>query len=54
VVTLGVEAQAAAEVNAGYFKRLRHGLPDITLKYAMSLDGHIATRSGHSRWIPGP
>lgn len=54
VVTLGVEAQAAAEVNTGYFKRLRYGLPDITLKYAMSLDGHIATRSGHSRWITGP
>ncbi len=54
VVTFGVEAQAAAEVNAGYFKRLRHDLPEITLKYAMSLDGHIATRNGHSRWITGP
>lgn len=53
-VTLGVAAEEAAEVNAGYFKRLRWELPEVTLKYAMTLDGHIATITGHSRWITGP
>ncbi|MCS7051923.1 MAG: bifunctional diaminohydroxyphosphoribosylaminopyrimidine deaminase/5-amino-6-(5-phosphoribosylamino)uracil reductase RibD [Thermomicrobium sp.] len=53
-VSVGVEAVAAAAVNSGYFKRLRTGLPEVTLKYAMTLDGQIATRAGHSRWITGP
>jgi len=53
-VEVGVEAEAAAEVIAGYLKRLRTGLPEVTLKYAMTLDGRLATRTGHSRWITGP
>jgi diaminohydroxyphosphoribosylaminopyrimidine deaminase/5-amino-6-(5-phosphoribosylamino)uracil reductase len=52
-VRVGIEAEAAAEVNAGYLKRLRESLPEVTLKYAMTLDGHIATRTGHSKWITG-
>ncbi|MCX7624042.1 MAG: bifunctional diaminohydroxyphosphoribosylaminopyrimidine deaminase/5-amino-6-(5-phosphoribosylamino)uracil reductase RibD [Thermomicrobium sp.] len=53
-VDVGVEAPSAAEVVAGYLKRLRTGLPEVTLKYAMTLDGRLATRTGHSRWITGP
>ncbi len=53
-VDVGLEAKAAAEVVAGYLKRLRTGLPEVTLKYAMTLDGRLATRTGHSRWITGP
>jgi diaminohydroxyphosphoribosylaminopyrimidine deaminase/5-amino-6-(5-phosphoribosylamino)uracil reductase len=52
-VEVGLEARAAALVNAGYLKRLRTGLPEVTAKYAMTLDGRIATRTGHSRWITG-
>jgi diaminohydroxyphosphoribosylaminopyrimidine deaminase / 5-amino-6-(5-phosphoribosylamino)uracil reductase len=52
-VTLGVGAAAAIELNAGFLKRIQHGLPEVTAKYAMTLDGRIATRTGHSRWITG-
>jgi diaminohydroxyphosphoribosylaminopyrimidine deaminase/5-amino-6-(5-phosphoribosylamino)uracil reductase len=44
----------AAEINAGFFQRIRRGRPLVTLKLATSLDGRIATASGESRWITGP
>src|SRR5271165_205437 len=53
-VETGLGAEAAAEINAGFFTRLRLGRPLVTLKLATSLDGHIATASGESRWITGP
>ncbi|MCL2325551.1 MAG: bifunctional diaminohydroxyphosphoribosylaminopyrimidine deaminase/5-amino-6-(5-phosphoribosylamino)uracil reductase RibD [Proteobacteria bacterium] len=40
-------------LNAPYFKRTRTGLPFVTAKWAMSADGHIATRTGHARWVSG-
>lgn len=43
----------AAELNRGFFLRVREGRPLVTLKLASSLDGRIATRSGASRWITG-
>ena len=47
-------AQEAAELNAGFFIRVRQGRPLVTLKLATSLDGRIATANGASRWITGP
>lgn len=41
----------AKRLNAAYLKLLRTGKPWIHLKWAMTLDGKIATRSGDSRWI---
>ena len=53
-VETGVCETEAAELNAGFFTRVRHGRPLITLKLATSLDGRIATAGGESRWITGP
>lgn len=52
-VTHGVGAAEAAEINAGFFLRVREGRPMVTLKLASTLDGRIATASGESRWITG-
>ncbi len=52
-VETGLAAEAAAEVNAGFFQRLRQGRPLVTLKLASTLDGQIATTTGESRWITG-
>ena len=54
VVETGLCADEAAEINAGFFCRVKHGRPLVTLKLATSLDGRIATASGESRWITGP
>ena len=41
----------AAESLSGYFHRVAHGRPRITLKLALSIDGKIALPSGESKWI---
>jgi diaminohydroxyphosphoribosylaminopyrimidine deaminase/5-amino-6-(5-phosphoribosylamino)uracil reductase len=50
-VETGLCAEAAAEINAGFFSRVRDGRPLVTMKVASSLDGRIATHSGESKWI---
>jgi len=52
-VEVGEGAASAAEINAGFFLRIREGRPLFHLKLASSLDGRIATASGESRWITG-
>lgn len=48
-----LEAQAQA-LNPGFVRRMQQGLPRVTLKMAMSLDGRTAMASGESQWITGP
>ena len=43
----------AEAVDPGYFLHRRTGLPRVTLKYAMTLDGSVAAQDGTSRWITG-
>jgi diaminohydroxyphosphoribosylaminopyrimidine deaminase/5-amino-6-(5-phosphoribosylamino)uracil reductase len=52
-VDTGICAKEAAELNAGFFKRVREGQPLVTLKIAQSLDGKTATATGESKWITG-
>src|SRR5262249_12113407 len=52
-VEVGLEADAARRLNAPYLKRLATGLPYVTAKWAMTLDGKTAAASGDSRWISG-
>jgi len=50
----GEEATAARLLNQPFRKHARTGLPLVTLKLAMSLDGQTTTPPGASPWISGP
>ena len=52
-VGVGLLAEEAKELNEVHFKVMRKNLPFVTLKFAQSLDGRIATRSYDSRWVTG-
>ncbi len=50
-VETGVLAQEAAEMNAGFFSRMRRGRPWVRMKVAASIDGGTALQNGQSQWI---
>jgi diaminohydroxyphosphoribosylaminopyrimidine deaminase/5-amino-6-(5-phosphoribosylamino)uracil reductase len=52
-VRVGVCEPEARRLNAPYLKLLRTGRPWVHLKWAMTLDGKLATRTGDSKWISG-
>ena len=53
-VTLGVCRKEAEALIAPFAKRMLTGLPVVTLKLGITLDGRIADGSGTSQWITGP
>ncbi len=50
----GELADAARELNIGFFSRIQRGRPWVRLKAAVSLDGRTALDNGVSQWITGP
>jgi diaminohydroxyphosphoribosylaminopyrimidine deaminase / 5-amino-6-(5-phosphoribosylamino)uracil reductase len=50
-VASGDVADAARLLNQPFRKHARTGRPLVLLKYAMTLDGKVATRTGDSKWI---
>ena len=50
---VGEYEEKAREINEGYIKFITTGLPFVIAKFAMSLDGKIATQNGDSKWISG-
>ncbi len=53
-ISVGVLGEECRTLIADFTKHIRTGLPWVTLKAAVTLDGRIATRTGDSKWITGP
>jgi len=52
-IYVGEHEEEAKEINEAYTKFITTGMPFVTAKFAVSLDGKIATKSGDSKWISG-
>ncbi|QQE75261.1 bifunctional diaminohydroxyphosphoribosylaminopyrimidine deaminase/5-amino-6-(5-phosphoribosylamino)uracil reductase RibD [Brevibacillus composti] len=52
-VSVGICAAQAKRLNEVFFHYIGTKKPFVTVKTASTLDGKIATRTGHSRWITG-
>jgi len=50
---IGEYEEEALEINESYVKFTAKGLPFVIAKFAMSLDGKIATKTGDAKWISG-
>jgi diaminohydroxyphosphoribosylaminopyrimidine deaminase / 5-amino-6-(5-phosphoribosylamino)uracil reductase len=53
-VVVGVAEADCQKLNEAFVHRILHQQPFGIFKYAMTLDGKIATRTGHSSWITSP
>lgn len=52
-VTEGVAKEECDKLNASFFHYIQQRTPYVVMKYAMTMDGKIATSTGKSRWITG-
>jgi diaminohydroxyphosphoribosylaminopyrimidine deaminase/5-amino-6-(5-phosphoribosylamino)uracil reductase len=53
-VIVGIEEEACRQLNEAFIHRILYQRPFGILKYAMTLDGKIATSTGHSAWVTTP
>ncbi len=53
-VDVGVREAECRRMNLGFIRVVAGGLPEVTLKAAVTLDGRIASETGESKWITGP
>lgn len=49
----GILEQECRALNEVFFHYIETGLPFVAMKYAMTLDGKIACKSGDSKWVTG-
>ncbi|MCU6396793.1 bifunctional diaminohydroxyphosphoribosylaminopyrimidine deaminase/5-amino-6-(5-phosphoribosylamino)uracil reductase RibD, partial [Enterobacter quasiroggenkampii] len=52
-VTIGVLEEECRKLNEVFFHYISTKKPFVVLKYAMTLDGKIASPAGNSKWITG-
>lgn len=52
-VTTGVRKEECDRLNEIFFYYVQKKMPFVTMKYAMTMDGKIATTTGLSKWITG-
>ncbi|MEJ2690569.1 MAG: bifunctional diaminohydroxyphosphoribosylaminopyrimidine deaminase/5-amino-6-(5-phosphoribosylamino)uracil reductase RibD [Deltaproteobacteria bacterium] len=52
-VVMGVLEDRCRQMNLPFIKHCTTGMPWVILKAALSIDGKLATSSGHSGWITG-
>ncbi|MDD4240279.1 MAG: bifunctional diaminohydroxyphosphoribosylaminopyrimidine deaminase/5-amino-6-(5-phosphoribosylamino)uracil reductase RibD [Smithellaceae bacterium] len=53
-VATGVLEKESRDLNEVFFHFMEKGRPFVTVKYAQTLDGRIATSTGRSQWISSP
>ena len=52
-VFVGEQAESAQALYEAFAKHIKTGIPFVSVKFAMSLDGKIAAASGDSKWVTG-
>ena len=50
---LSAESPTASRLSEPFLKRVRTGTPWVIAKWAQTIDGRVATRTGESKWISG-
>ena len=53
-VDVGIREEECRALNRGFLRAVTSGLPEVTIKAALSLDGRIASSAGEAKWITGP
>ncbi len=53
VVETGILEEECLELDEVFFQFISTGIPYVAMKYAMTMDGKIATYTGDSKWVTG-